>query len=195
MLNFYRKSCLVILVTLLVFAFFGCQEKPKEEPKPAMPTALEISVKKSEPITVVYLEKKGPYSETGKAIGELYALIGKKGLKPRNYPMGVYLDDPEKVKPEETKYEVMSQFVGEFKGDAELKMKEIAARNLASIVYVGPYEKCKPAYVKIYSWIAKNKYEITGPPIEKYLNDPSQVAPEQLKTEISVPVKEAEKIE
>lgn len=187
MLKSFNKSMLLVLSVLLVLCLFGCKEKPVEEPpEPAKP---EISVKDTEPMTVVYLEKKGPYSETGKLMEELFTLLKKKDLKLRNFPMGFYYDDPEKVAPEETRYEVVCQFVGEFKGDNELKVKELPAQKVACLLYTGPYEKCAPAYKELFGWVMKNKYQPVGPCIEKYLNDPSKVKPEELKTEISVPVK------
>lgn len=186
MLKFFQKSMVLVLIGLLVFAL-GCKEKPVE--KPPEPTKPEISVKEIAAITVVYLEKKGPYSETGKAMAELFGFMGKKNLKPRNFPMGVFHDDPEKVASEKTRYEVMSQFVGEFKGDKELKVKELPAQKVAMVLYTGPYEKCMPTYKELFGWIIENKYEPYGPCMEKYLNDPSQVPPEELKTEICVPVK------
>ncbi len=116
----YRKGMLLLLVVFATFLFYSCAEKPQE--KAPEPTKTEVSVKDTESITVVYLEKKGPYSETGKAMEELFTLMGKKNLKMRNQPMGVYHDDPGKVAPEETKYEVLSQFIGEFKGDDEVTL-------------------------------------------------------------------------
>jgi len=184
----FPKCVSLVLVLLLVFAFVGCKQKPVENIKPVVPA---ISIKDNAAITVVYLEKKGPYTETGKSMGELFALLGKKNLKPRNYPMATFYDDPEQVKPEDARYEVMSQFVGEFKGDKDLKVKEIPGQKVASTLYVGPYEKCAPTYKKLYGWMMDNKYEVCGAAIEKYLNDPMKVKPEELKTEICIPVKAA----
>lgn len=187
MRNALNTWIVLVFAAFLIFALTGCPEKPVETPPE--PTTPEISVKDTEAMTVVFLEKKGPYQETGKAMMELFELMGKKELKPRNFPMGFYYDDPEKVAPEETKYEVLSQFVGEFKGDKELKVKEIPAQKVATVLYVGAYEKCMPTYKELYGWIAKNNFEVCGPSMEKYLNDPSKVKPEELKTQISVPVK------
>jgi AraC family transcriptional regulator len=188
---------LLTTFTVLAFAAFliiglcGCPERPAE--KPPEPEKPEMTMKDIDAMTVVYLEKKGPYEETGKAMMELFELMKKKEIKERNFPMGFYYDDPTKVDPKETRYEVLSQFVGEFKGDKELKVKEIPAQKVATVLYVGPYEKCMDTYMELYGWIAKNNYEVCGPSMEKYLNDPAKVTPEELKTEIMVPVKEKDK--
>ncbi|MCK4395876.1 GyrI-like domain-containing protein [candidate division WOR-3 bacterium] len=186
MLKSFNKSMLLVLSILLVFSLFGCKEKPAEEPKQVEP---EISIKETTPLTVVYLEKKGPYAETGKSMEELFALIEKKDVKLSGAPMGMYYDDPEKVKSEETRYEVLCPFEGEFKGDEELRVKELPAQKVACVLYTGPYDKCAPTYKKLFGWIAGQNLVPTGAPVEKYLNDPSKVKPEELKTEILVPVK------
>jgi AraC family transcriptional regulator len=187
MLTSCNKWAVALLAIAMAFLFLGCPEKTAETPpEPEKP---EITATDMDAMTVVYLEKKGPYGETGNAMMELFTLMGKKELKMRNYPMACYYDDPNTVDPKETRYEVFSEFVGEFKGDKDLKVKEIPVQKMAKMLYVGPYEKCEPAYREMYGWIAKNNYEPCGPSYEKYLNDPSKVAPEELKTEILVPIK------
>jgi effector-binding domain-containing protein len=179
----------VLLGIIAVFLFLGCPEETAETPEPEKP---EITATDMDAMTVVFLEKKGPYEETGKAMMELFTLMEKKELKPRNYPMACYHDDPNKVDPKETRYEVFSEFVGEFKGDKDLMVKEIPAQKMAKTLYVGPYEKCEPTYKQMYGWMAKNNYKPCGPSYERYLNDPAKVAPGELKTEIMVPIKAVE---
>ncbi len=178
---------ILALAVLAVFLLTGCPEKTAETPpEPEKP---EIAATDMDAMTVVYIEKKGPYGETGKTMEELLGLMKGKELKMRNAPMACYYDDPNTVDPKETRYEVLSQFVGEFKGDKDLKVKEIPAQKMAKMLYVGPYEKCEPAYKEMYGWIAENNYEPCGPSFERYLNDPSKVTPEELQTEILVPIK------
>jgi effector-binding domain-containing protein len=190
MSKFFQKSLVVLSAVVLVLAVFGCKEKPAE--KPPVTEKPEITIEDFAPIKVAYVEKKGPYSETGKSMQELFKLFGEKNLKQRNYPMGVYFDDPQKVKPDQTRYEVMCQFVGEFEGDKQLKVKKLPAQKVAKTLYVGPYEECESTYKKLYEWIMTKGYKPAGPAMEKYLNDISQVPPESLKTEICVPVTKME---
>ena len=180
----------ILLVAFLAVVFAGCKQKPAQKPvakkKAVVP---EVSIRETTALKVVYLEEKGPYSETGKSMQKLFSLMTKKNLRPAGMPMGIFYDNPEVVKPEETRYEVLSPFTGEFKGDNELKVKELPAQKVAVLIYKGPYEKSATAYKKLFDWLAKNNYEPAGAPMEKYLTLPSQVAPPDLKTEILVPVK------
>jgi hypothetical protein len=93
---------MLALIVLAVFLLTGCPEKTAETPPE--PEAPEITATDMDAMTVVYIEKKGPYGETGKAMEELLGLMKKKELKMRNNPMACYYDDPSTVDPKETRY-------------------------------------------------------------------------------------------
>jgi effector-binding domain-containing protein len=38
------------------------------------------------------------------------------------------------------------------------------------------------------AWVADQGFEVSGPPMEAYLNDPGEVSPDQYLTEVMVPV-------
>ena len=59
----------------------------------------------------------------------------------------------------------------------------------AAAVHKGEYSKLPETYTRLGAWIDSNGYSIAAPPYEIYLNDPGEVPPEQLLTEIYFPVK------
>jgi AraC family transcriptional regulator len=59
---------------------------------------------------------------------------------------------------------------------------------MAKIVHKGPYDKCEPAYTKLFAWIEKSGKKIAGPTREAYLNDPNEVGLEEALTEIYIPI-------
>ena len=59
---------------------------------------------------------------------------------------------------------------------------------MAKTVHRGPYEASRETYTNLYAWLKRNGLRITGPIREIYLNDPGQVSPEEILTEIYVPV-------
>jgi effector-binding domain-containing protein len=72
---------------------------------------------------------------------------------------------------------------------APLLKGEGKATKIAVYLHVGPYEKVGDAYGKVFEFIEKNGYKVAGPPMEKYLDmDPAAVKPEELRTEINIPV-------
>ncbi|OPX62008.1 MULTISPECIES: GyrI-like domain-containing protein [unclassified Methanoregula] len=53
----------------------------------------------------------------------------------------------------------------------------------------GPYETCESTYLELFASIEKQSLTICGPIREAYPNDPRTVPPEEIITEIFVPVK------
>jgi AraC family transcriptional regulator len=59
---------------------------------------------------------------------------------------------------------------------------------MARTFHKGPYEDCEPAYMELFAWLQEHGLTITGPMREMYLNDPREVPPEEILTEILAPV-------
>jgi effector-binding domain-containing protein len=62
------------------------------------------------------------------------------------------------------------------------------AHTVASTVHRGPYEEVGPAYHTLSGWIQDNGHQIAGPPREIYRNDPQEVPPEEVLTEVQWPI-------
>jgi effector-binding domain-containing protein len=56
-------------------------------------------------------------------------------------------------------------------------------------VHRGPYETCEPTFLALFSWIESRHLQIADPIREVYTNDPGEVKPEEILTEILVPVR------
>ena len=59
---------------------------------------------------------------------------------------------------------------------------------MARIVHKGPYEGCEAAYETLFAWLEENGKEVVGPIREVYLNDPNEVPPAEILTEIYAPI-------
>ncbi|MET0545403.1 MAG: GyrI-like domain-containing protein [Caulobacterales bacterium] len=57
------------------------------------------------------------------------------------------------------------------------------------VVNVGPYESLDAAYSRLDAYVAANGLEPVGQPWESYIDDPTLTPPEQLRTEVFVPVR------
>jgi effector-binding domain-containing protein len=55
-------------------------------------------------------------------------------------------------------------------------------------MHVGPYEKLPETTKKAFAWLALQMYKPAGGVIEEYVNDPTTVPPEQIKTQLTIPV-------
>jgi len=73
--------------------------------------------------------------------------------------------------------------------DPNFANRTLPAVRAASLTYVGPYDGLESSYGAVMSWINDNGYQIDFPTREASLNDPSITPPEQLVTDIMIPVK------
>lgn len=167
------------LGVVLMTVFLGCQPEEK----------VDIKIKSVPATKVASIACQGPYSEIGPHFGELFSWLGEKEIQPAGPPMGIFHDDPEKVAPEECRYEVCVPVTGEVEGDERVVIKELPETEVVSLLYQGPYEDVAPSWSKMFSYIYRNNYEPTGAGMEVYLNSPEEVPEDSLLTEIRIPVK------
>ena len=72
-------------------------------------------------------------------------------------------------------------------GDVEY-VRDLPGGRFAKVLHRGPDQRCDATYERLFTGLAERGLAITGPIREYYLNDPSEVAPEEILTEILAPV-------
>ncbi len=184
----YKRYAAIVLI-IITLLIVGCGEK-KAQPvqKPAQPE-FAADVKTIDSMYVASMAKMGPYADVGKTLNDMMAWMEKNKIVPSNVPFGVYYDDPTKVKPESTRYEVCFPVPAKTKGDKTVTVKKFSPMLVAFTVYKGPYANVGTVYPKLMGWINGNNYEITGPVYEFYMNEPGKVPAESLMTEVAFPIK------
>jgi effector-binding domain-containing protein len=73
--------------------------------------------------------------------------------------------------------------------DPSVEVRNLKPLKVASLVHKGSYESIGEAYEKIMGYVRDEELEITGPMMDLYLNDPNTVNPDDILTEIQIPVK------
>jgi AraC family transcriptional regulator len=169
-------SCVILLGAIVSFA--GQQEKSGQE----------VEIKEVESFWYAYMEFSGPFDNMEKNIQVFMGEFFKQGLVPAGPFMGVYYNNPRKVKPEELKWDIGFQVSSDVKVGPPLKKKEFTKKTAAVYLYIGPYEKMGAAYDKVFKYAEDNGYKILWPTYDKYLNNAMQVKPEELKTQVIVPL-------
>ena len=140
---------------------------------------------------VVALPHQGAYAEIGKSFEAFGALCQSRQLWPQIGPvLALYLDSPDDV-PED---QLRSYAGAEFRGDAIPDgMEELAipGGKTAVLTHKGPYSGLEAAYHSLFgNWLPESGEEpVDQPCYEIYLNDPRETAPEELLTEICLPLK------
>lgn len=144
---------------------------------------------------VLGMRKKGAYREIAIMLPRVFEFAFSKNIPIGGYPIFLCREStPEEVqkadREENADIEVavpILEFL-ESTGNEEIQVYELPGGKMAKIVHKGPYEECTPTYEKLFSWIAENGKEITGPIREVYFNDPREVATEDILTEIYAPI-------
>jgi AraC family transcriptional regulator len=158
-----------------------------------MASSIQVTIKDTEPTTVAFLAKKGPYTQISAAFGQLYGWIGQKGYTPSGPPMGIYFNAPGQVPEDQLLWELRSPIAGKVAlGGPDkdgLGVKQLATVKVAATIHKGSFDTVAKTYEALVGWIMQNGYDIAGPSEEVYLRDPSQTPPQELLTEVRFPVR------
>lgn len=161
--------------------------KPDPEDFPMHPTEIRTEPKRR----LATLRHKGAYYTIGQSFEKFGAICEARGLWPQVGPViGVYLDNPEAV-PEA---ELTSLAGAEWHGDDIPEGMEewaVDGGKTAVMTYKGPYSGLAAAYQTLFGqWLPESGEEPADAPCyEISLNNPRTTAPEDLLTEICLPLK------
>ncbi|MEM9082311.1 MAG: AraC family transcriptional regulator [Planctomycetota bacterium] len=155
--------------------------------------SMEVEIKQVPGVKYAYLEHKGPYEGIGTCFEQLFGIAGKAGmLGPGMESFGLYYDDPDSTPAEKLRSRACLK-VGEnpqFDPSIGLKVDQRAGGQYAVVMYRGPYENLKQPYDFLYrEWLPESGHEPADAPcFEIYINNPQEVKPEDLLTQICVPL-------
>ncbi|WP_298849379.1 GyrI-like domain-containing protein [uncultured Ruegeria sp.] len=140
---------------------------------------------------VVALPHQGAYSKIGKSFEAFGALCESRKLWPQVGPvLALYFDSPDDVPEDQLRSFAGAEFRG---GVAPEGMEELSipGGKTAVLTHKGPYSGIEAAYHSLFgNWLPESGEEPADKPsYEIYLNDPRETAPEDLLTEICLPLK------
>lgn len=147
-------------------------------------------------LLVLGVQRRGHFSEIPLALGEVVHYAMAHGAQLAGMPIARFHELGKeammKADAEGTAViDVSFPIAGPVEGSESVKCYELPGGTMAKTVHKGPYEACEPAYVALLDWIVSNGYMITDATREVYLNDPRQVPPDEVLTEIYAPVERA----
>jgi len=141
---------------------------------------------------VVGMRQRGTYAQIRPMITSIRRYVESNGGEIAGPPMFVCHETPKEIVRanllRNADVEVVIPVSGAIPDHNEIACYELSGGPMARITHKGPYEKSATAYKRLFAWIAENHKKIAGPTREVYLNDPKQVPPEELLTEIYAPV-------
>lgn len=152
----------------------------------------EVTLKDVEAFDLVGVAHTGSYMEIGKAFETLYGtLFSRQLFRPDMEMIGIYLDDPELVPAEKLRSFACVSARGPMPAEAPLIPQHLDGGRYAVLRHKGPYADMPKAYQWLYgTWLPQSGRDIRDSLMfEKYLNNPREVAPTELLSEIYLPLK------
>lgn len=154
---------------------------------------LEVEVKDIPLREVIYLRLTGDYrlNDYGGTWMRLITFVREQNLPMGDVcPLCIYHDDPKVTPPDKLRTDVCMVMPVAVQPKGEVGSKQIPAGPYATFIYKGSYEHLQAVYDTIY---ARRIPELgcalrNEPSYERYLNDPCTTQPEDLLTEICIPV-------
>lgn len=142
---------------------------------------------------VLGIQRRGHYSEIPVALGELVHYAMAHGAQLTGMPLAMMHELGKeaalKADAEGTAViDVAFPIASPVEDSDAVRCYQLPGGTMAKVVHRGPYEACEAAYNALYQWVTANGYVITDPTREAYLNDPREVKPEDILTEIYAPV-------
>ncbi|MFH1294670.1 MAG: GyrI-like domain-containing protein [Candidatus Aenigmatarchaeota archaeon] len=152
----------------------------------------EVEIVSVEPILVLGVRQRGPYSSIAELIPMLCEFAMNRGIDITGPPIFICHETAEQTleadKNGTADVEVAIPIASRTDDEDEFKCYELPGGEMAKTVHKGRYQDCGPAYERLFAWIAQNGRQVSGPTREVYVNGPSQVPEEEITTEIYAPV-------
>lgn len=153
---------------------------------------MQVEIENIKAMRVAFVRHVGPYNQVGKAWDRLSTHLGKDGhLGSANKFIGICYDDPEVTAPEKVRYDACITVEENFVPEDEIAVQTIGGGEYAVTTHFGPYDKLGETYSRLFGeWLLQSSRELRSDPcLEFYLNDPDGTDPDDLITDICLPLK------
>lgn len=143
------------------------------------------------PRRVAFIRHVGPFDEVGPVFGRLCAWAGPRGLfRPGTLLLGVCPDDPTVTPADKLRFDCCITVEDSVSAEGEVGIQTVAGGEHAVVTHRGPYTRLGETYQWFYGvWLPTSGREpANAPPFEVYRNSPAEVAPEDLLTDVYLPL-------
>jgi AraC family transcriptional regulator len=140
---------------------------------------------------VAFVRHVGPYEETDAAYEHLMAWAGRHGLlKPPVTVFGIAYDDPTVTAPARLRYDAALIVPPDLTSEGEVGVQTIPGGRFAVTTHRGSYETLGETYTRFCGeWLPLSGLELlAAPALEFYRNSPQDTPPQELLTDIYMPL-------
>ncbi|NTU57971.1 MAG: transcriptional regulator [Chlorobiaceae bacterium] len=118
---------------------------------------------------------------------EIVALLATQGRKPAGAPFARYFNMDSKMIDIEFGFPVES----DVQGGGRIAVGATPCGKAVTSLFIGPYNEIEPAYDALMKWADDNGYSPSGEAYEIYLNDPTSIPSDQLRTQVHLMLRES----
>jgi AraC family transcriptional regulator len=151
-----------------------------------------VTIRTEPAIRLAAVPHKGAYFEVSRAFQKLSAVMASRDLfRNAGRMIAVFYDDPQSVAEPDLRSHAGFEITGRSDLSAPLEDVTLPGGRQAVLTYKGPYAGLPAAYDELFGiWLPQSGEEPADTPsFEVYLNSPMDVAPEELITELHLPLK------
>jgi AraC family transcriptional regulator len=152
---------------------------------------VEVRFEKRKPLRVAYVRHVGPYQECGVAWETLTAFATQHEMfSPETLRIGIGHDNPEVTPPGKLRYDACLTVNEQLQATGEIGVQELPGGEYAVVTLRGPYSGLRGAYRWMFNqWLPTSGRQLRPAPcFEVYVSDPATTPPEDLVTEIYLPL-------
>lgn len=173
------------------FRAAGALRPPLSKPDPEERTMFPVEILTQPARRLAAVPHRGAYPKIGRAFDTLASLLSSRDMVARTGAMiGVYYSDPDTIPEADLRSHAGIEVEPGVTLHAPLEEVSLPAGRYAVMHHAGPYSGLFAAYRYMYGdWLPKSGEELGDhPPIEVYLNNPACTAPDDLRTEVCLPL-------
>ena len=154
---------------------------------------LKSEIKNVPARNVIYIRLSGDYklNDYGGTWGRLWQFVKEQNLPIGDFsPLCIYHDDPKVTPAEKLRTDVCMVMPVQVAPKGDVGFKTLPAGRYAIFLYKGSYDNLQAVYDTTYGkYLPEMECTLRDEAsAERYLNDPCKTAPEELLTEIYIPV-------
>ncbi len=152
---------------------------------------MQVRLETRTPLRVAFMRHVGPYADVGGSWMQFMTWAGMRGLlNAAPTLLGVVHDDPEVTPPDKVRYDACIPVDDRFVAEGDIGVQTIEGGEYAVATHRGPYRKLGETYARLCGeWLPASGRELRAcPSFEVYRNSPMSAAPEELLTDIYLPL-------
>ena len=149
----------------------------------------EVTIKRINPQKAVCLRRVMPsYHSEGELWGEICGYLGSlKNVQYAGPAMNICHDSEYREK--DVDIEVAIPVANAVPESDDIRVRDLPGHEqVASVVHKGSFDTIIKAYQFLMGWMETNGYKMAGPDRTLYLNDPTEVAPDEILQELQIPI-------